>query len=579
MAQEPEQGRNASGIARAGKRKWGYDPSQVDAFLERAHALYDSDDAQLSQQDIQNVSFDLRKNGYVIAQVDAALARLERAVVDKQTTREIRQNGRVAWKAQTEELYREISTHASRAAKERFRPGAKKAPSYDRKQVDRLVDQIVDKAAAELGVDGVTEDDVRKLVDLNSNSVANVIFTQRKGKHGYDERQVDNYLNACVRLLSRLESYARVADYVNDDGGQRNAAASASAAGAPTVASLFPDTQASAAATSAMPQSYAPSSSSSSDFDALSKAEQAIFTAPADAAATSVASTPGPVQSTPEPSVTPAQTAARSMPPSFAPEPASSASGAGSGSAPAADEPSATETASWTPDFASMPPISTPAPTAASAQSSAQPASTAAYTSPFSAPSTDAASTAAPASYTPADSATSSYTPPSYTPSSSTTSSYAPADSSTASTSSYTPSAFSTASDTPSSFEAPSYTPSSSTSSYTPSTSSTSSWAPTTTTPAPSYTPSSSTPAGTSAGSSSFVVDSMENANGSASLAALAHGSDSAASSTGTGDASASSALKVDSPTVPSLGPIDIPDLSFPSFDFDTSTTTRKHDE
>lgn len=567
MAQEPEQGRNASGIARAGKRKWGYDPSQVDAFLERAHALYDSDDAQLSQQDIQNVSFDLRKNGYVIAQVDAALARLERAVVDKQTTREIRQNGRVAWKAQTEALYREISTHASRAAKERFRSGAKKAPSYDRKQVDRLVDQIVDKAAAELGLDGVTEDDVRKLVNLNSNSVANVIFTQRKGKHGYDERQVDNYLNACVRLLSRLESYARVADYVNDDGGQRNAA-SASAAGAPTVASLFPDTQASAAATSAMPQSYAPSSSSSSDFDALSKAEQAIFTAPADAAATSVASTPSPVQSTPEPSVTPAQTAAQSMPPSFAPEPTSSASGAGNGSASTADEPSATETASWTPDFASMPPISTPAPTAASAQSSAQPASTAAYTSPFSAPSTDAASTAAPASYTPSASSTpSSYTPPSYTPSSSTTS-YAPADSSTASTSSYTPSAFSTASDTPSSFEAPSYTPSSSTSSYTPSTSSASSWTPTTT-----------TPAGTSAGSSSFVVDSMENANGSASLAALAHGSDSAASSTGTGDASASSALKVDSPTVPSLGPIDIPDLSFPSFDFDTSTTTRKHDE
>ena len=86
MAQELREGDGKSGIARAGKRKWGYDPAQVDAFLERAHALYDSEGMNLTQHDIQNVSFDLRKNGYVIAQVDAALGRLERAVVDKQTT-------------------------------------------------------------------------------------------------------------------------------------------------------------------------------------------------------------------------------------------------------------------------------------------------------------------------------------------------------------------------------------------------------------------------------------------------------------------------------------------------------------
>ena len=42
MAQELREGDGKSGIARAGKRKWGYDPAQVDAFLERAHALYDS---------------------------------------------------------------------------------------------------------------------------------------------------------------------------------------------------------------------------------------------------------------------------------------------------------------------------------------------------------------------------------------------------------------------------------------------------------------------------------------------------------------------------------------------------------
>ena len=115
MAQEPETEKNASGIAHAAKRKRGYDAEQVDAFLERAHMLYEGEGAQLTQHDIQNVSFELVKGGYVIAQVDAALARLERAVVDKQTTWEISQHGRVAWKAQTEDLFKKLDAHAERA--------------------------------------------------------------------------------------------------------------------------------------------------------------------------------------------------------------------------------------------------------------------------------------------------------------------------------------------------------------------------------------------------------------------------------------------------------------------------------
>ena len=156
MAHQDGADKGASGIARVGKRKWGYDPDQVDAFLDRAHALYESEDAHLTQQDIQNVSFDLSKGGYDITQVDAALSRLEQAVVDKQTTREITEHGRVAWKAQTEELYRQVCEHADRGTGERFARGHDRRPSYDRKQVDRLIDQIVDKAAAGLGVDGVS---------------------------------------------------------------------------------------------------------------------------------------------------------------------------------------------------------------------------------------------------------------------------------------------------------------------------------------------------------------------------------------------------------------------------------------
>lgn len=301
MAQQPESGRNASGIARAGKRKWGYNPEQVDEFLERTHALYDSEDAQLTQQDIQNVSFDLSKAGYVISQVDAALGRLERAVVDQQTTREIARHGRVVWKAQTEDLYRSLAAHADRAARQRFRPGDAKAPSYDRKQVDRLVDQVIDKAAAELGVDGVTADDVKDLVDVNSTSVANVIFTQRKGKRGYDERQVDNYLNACVRLLSRIESYARVSDYVHDPATTQQRSAVAETAAAPA---LFPPRgESQSLDTAASPTVM------DDDFAELHRVEQQIFAVPAPAAPREPAVAPVPPAPAPAPSAPTAETA------------------------------------------------------------------------------------------------------------------------------------------------------------------------------------------------------------------------------------------------------------------------------
>lgn len=356
MAQELREGDGKSGIARAGKRKWGYDPAQVDAFLERAHALYDSEGMNLTQHDIQNVSFDLRKNGYVIAQVDAALGRLERAVVDKQTTWEIAQHGRVTWKAKTEKLYHEVQNHAERNERERFKSGAPKQPSYDKKQVDRLVDQIVDKAAAALGVDGVTEDDVRSLADLNADTVNNVIFTQRKGKRGYDERQVDYFLNACVQLLSRLESYARVADFVSGEPAAPAQAATNVTVQANGVSPLF----ASGTQRPATDERFAPSAVAHDEsFDALHQAEQSLFTAPAPVAPAAPAAA-APIAYAPAPASFDASTSTNStnaeQPVSFAPAAYPVHASNESAAKPVSETPSVAPTAA----VAAEPPVSAP---------------------------------------------------------------------------------------------------------------------------------------------------------------------------------------------------------------------------
>ncbi|NMN00133.1 cell division protein DivIVA [Bifidobacterium sp. DSM 109958] len=334
MSQQPEGSGRGPVISRAGKRKWGYDVGQVDEFLAHAHELYDSEEPKLTQHDIQNASFDLVKNGYVIAQVDAALARLERAVVDQHTSWELAHGGRVPFKARSESMLAELKPHYEREHGERFRAGTGKQPSYDRKQVDRLIDQVIAKASAAVGAAGADADaDDRKTSDLTAARVAGAVFTQRKGKRGYDERCVDYYLDAAVQLLSRLESFARVNEYdhaddraaapahdaaVRADG--RDAVSAVPPAPAPAAAaasSLF----AAAAASAPVPAPPAPAAPTRQDrlaaeerqesFASLNAAEQSIFRPRTDSATVPApaAQTPAPApapQQAPKPSVAPA---------------------------------------------------------------------------------------------------------------------------------------------------------------------------------------------------------------------------------------------------------------------------------
>lgn len=211
MARKSETVQKLPGISRVSNHKRGYDVEQVDAFLDRAHAMYDSDTMTLTLHDIQNAAFELVDGGYSIGQVDAALARLGRAVADKQTQQELASQGQQAWQQQTNKMYALVAVHANRAVKERFARGERKKPSYDCKQVDRLVDMVLDKLSDDMGIDEPDKKRAKKLSTITATSVSNSIFTQRKGARGYDERQVDYYLSYCVSLLNRLESYGRIA--------------------------------------------------------------------------------------------------------------------------------------------------------------------------------------------------------------------------------------------------------------------------------------------------------------------------------------------------------------------------------
>ncbi len=196
-------------IERAGKHKWGYNIAEVDDFLDRTHAMYESETPVLTQEDIQVASFHLEKNGYVISQVDAALLRLERAIVDQRTQYTLTANGEEAWQEDLLALARTLQERAEAGAKQRFARGQHRLPSYDFRQVDQIVAQAWTHIADRIGIITSLEP-AAGAQDITSQRVSNVIFTRHKGKHGYGEASVDAYLNRCVQVLTRMESYERV---------------------------------------------------------------------------------------------------------------------------------------------------------------------------------------------------------------------------------------------------------------------------------------------------------------------------------------------------------------------------------
>ncbi|MCT6810269.1 MAG: DivIVA domain-containing protein [Bifidobacterium sp.] len=290
MSAKPDARGTEATIARSGKRKWGYDTKQVDAFLERAHSLYESQDPDLTQEEIANASFDLCKNGYIITQVDAALSRLERVISDRQTSLEIARVGVDGWTTRMVSLQSELTAHAGRPSGSVFKRGDPGMPSYDCKQVERLIEQVLNKTSDQLNLqEGRKADSGKsKNTDITADRVSNVIFTQRRGPKGYDERQVDFFLAKAVELLEQLESFARVSERA-----KRASASSTAPAAAPAQSQLPVQDSSASGVQPLIGQSQEPAWSipsdsalagdqnSQDDFAQLHQAERAIFDAPA----------------------------------------------------------------------------------------------------------------------------------------------------------------------------------------------------------------------------------------------------------------------------------------------------------
>ncbi len=166
----------------------GYQPEEVDAFLERARDTYDQGADLLSPVtalEIRGLAFPLKKRGYSARFVDAAMDRLEEVFYERERRARMAQIGEEAWWAEVGQLLREVRGRLDRPRGKRFRTRGIFASGYRKSQVDAFLDRV---SALFAGDDQLTTAEVR-----------GVVFHSQW--RGYNEDQVDALLDAVVELL------------------------------------------------------------------------------------------------------------------------------------------------------------------------------------------------------------------------------------------------------------------------------------------------------------------------------------------------------------------------------------------
>lgn len=170
-----------------GRRK-GYEPKAVETFLDEARSAFEAEDSTLASEDIRAIAFPLVRDGYEIAPVDAALARIEDAFAQRERAAALSQRGARAWVGASRALAQEVLNRLSRPSRHRFRRVSPLRFGYRVDEVDLVAGRIA--RYLESG-DGLTVEQVRT-----------VAF--RMQLRGYDEAQVDAVLDAVVDVMQSV---------------------------------------------------------------------------------------------------------------------------------------------------------------------------------------------------------------------------------------------------------------------------------------------------------------------------------------------------------------------------------------
>lgn len=166
-------------------RERGYHRTAVDTFLASARRAFETGEDTLSADDVRTASFPLVKDGYVVADVDAALGRVEDAFAARERERAVRTRGAGAWVEQARADAQVILDHLARPRRKKFARTGVLTFGYRIDEVDHVSTRIV-----------------RYLRDgdaLSAEQLRSAAFRMQRG--GYREEQVDALLDATIDVI------------------------------------------------------------------------------------------------------------------------------------------------------------------------------------------------------------------------------------------------------------------------------------------------------------------------------------------------------------------------------------------
>ena len=178
-----------------GPKEIGYNVKQVDVFLDRARSYFlnaDTEGKAITSHDVRTASFDPARGGYSAQAVDAAMDRIEDEFVLREKELLIGAEGERAWMIKIGKTASVLRARLHRPDGERFRrPTRKNTQSYNIDDVDVLCRELLT----------YIEDNGELSVDV----VRRAVFAPTKGAEGYEESQVDAFLDRVVELMAAID--------------------------------------------------------------------------------------------------------------------------------------------------------------------------------------------------------------------------------------------------------------------------------------------------------------------------------------------------------------------------------------
>lgn len=190
-----EKSRTNSKFKLVGPKEIGYNVKQVDVFLEHARAYFLNAGTQgqgITSHDVRTAAFDPARGGYSAQAVDAAMDRIEDEFVLREKELLIAADGEKAWMMKIGKTASVLRGRLHRPDGERFRrPSKRNAQSYKVEDVDVLCRELL----------VYIEDNGELSVDV----VRRAVFAPAKGAEGYEESQVDAFLDRVVELMAAID--------------------------------------------------------------------------------------------------------------------------------------------------------------------------------------------------------------------------------------------------------------------------------------------------------------------------------------------------------------------------------------